>query len=280
MTSANGTRTGVVVPATACVCAQAEQIASELGPSDRMIIVWNGPRSAATCKAHLGLDACQWVELPTRVGAAGARNRGASFLWPDVDLLVFADSDDRVTCGWLAALTRSLRSGENDLAGGALRIVTKRESSTVAPGADYWHHQALFGGNLAVIAAAWSRLGGFDEGLSCCEDTDFAWRASDAGLRVGVAADAIVEVNHITGVSELLQRVRWGWWSIRLLDKHSLSARHIPSIRTLIRDKRASRYCSHPLVAAFGQWLGQWYGRMAIRRWAGPLAGSRERRTL
>jgi GT2 family glycosyltransferase len=195
-----------------------------------------------------------------------------------VDILAFADSDDAVAGDWLAELTRAIRDDRADLVGGLLRLPAPAggASPVVAPEADFWHEQSVFGGSLAVSAAAWRRLGGFDPALRCCEDTDLAWRAAGAGLRVGVAPAAITDVANRPPLREFLQRFRWGWWSVVLLRKHGLAADRIPRLRTLFAHKRATHFHRHAIGAALGQWFGQSCCRASLR--AARLVGHRQSR--
>jgi GT2 family glycosyltransferase len=203
------------------------------------------------------------------LGAAAARNAGAAST-PDADIFVFVDDDDRVLPDWLNALTAPLRGGDADLAGGALLVCRAGKERRISPSIDFWHAQALFGGNLAVTREAWELLEGFDPSFSCCEDTDFAWRAARSGLRVTVAHDAVVGCGLRPKPAEFVQRVRWGIGTVRLLRTHGVSLARLPSLRILLKHKQEVGFCGSPWVAALGHWLGQCVGRMLAGAAVGP----------
>ncbi len=273
-------RVGVVVPAATCPCAQVERVRRQLAASDRLVVVWNGPPGNHDCASLLrGDPSCCWVETTTRLGSALARNVGVRALDGAVQVLAFADSDDRVAPSWLESLTRPLLDDSADIVGGALRIQGIHGDTTILPGVDYWHAQALFGGNLAVTHAAWQTLDGFDSRFRCCEDTDLAWRAAEVGLRVEVVPTAVVDVDPPSIPLELFKRVRWGRWAVHLLGKHGLGGEHLPSLRDLLAHKRSIGYCRNPSVAAIGQWIGQSFARLGKRHPASRIPSQGERPT-
>src|SRR5713226_8578549 len=70
-------RVGVVIPASACPCAQVERVRCQLAASDRLVVVWNAPPGKHDCASLVASDpACSWVETRTRLGSALARNVG------------------------------------------------------------------------------------------------------------------------------------------------------------------------------------------------------------
>lgn len=251
-------RVGVVIPAAACPCAQVERVRSQLAASDRLVVVWNAPPGKHDCASLVTSDpSCSWVETTTGLGSALARNVGVRTLEGAARVFAFADSDDRVTPSWLESLIGPLLDGSADVVGGVLRMQRDRQGTTIFPSVDYWYARALFGGNLAVTSDAWQILAGFDSRFRCCEDTDLAWRAAAAELRLKVVPAAVVEVDLPSILAELRQRLRWGRWAVHLLAKHGLDGTHLPSLRDLLGHKRSTGYCRHPSVAATGQWVGQ-----------------------
>jgi GT2 family glycosyltransferase len=231
------------------------------------VVAWNGPVVAHDChRSVAGHDSITWLDLGPPVGAARARNLGVAALG-SVDAIAFCDADDRVAANWLAELMGPLVEGSMDLVGGALLVVSDgKRRSNIVPGVDYWHLQAMFGGNCAMSYKAWRTLGGFDELLLCCEDTDLAWRAAGAGLRVGVCPAAAVEVALRSRGAEFRQRMRWGYWAVSLLRKHDVQLDHLPNVTALLEHKAASGYARSVPTAALGQWIGHLLGRLARLR--------------
>lgn len=263
--SASSVDVGVIVPAISCPCNQVEAVLKQLGPRDRLVVAWNGGPTPHSCKANVRSDPRGiWLELPPKIGAAGARNKGAGSINPPPAILSFCDADDLVCADWLARLVAPLRADRADLVGGALHICSDlRGDKIVEPRADYWHLQSVFGSNCAIRSDAWLDLGGFDDTFICCEDTDLAWRAASSGLRVLVESAAHVQVSlRHTLRQEFAQRFRWGTWAVRLLRKHGMGLDHLPNLRMLLADKSASGFAADARVAALSQWAGHWWARL------------------
>lgn len=260
-------RTAIIVPAAQCPCGQLGNVLAQIGPQDIVVAVFNGCRCAGACATrwaeHSSFRSLHFCE---RVGAAWARNAGAASV-PDADFLAFADADDRVQSGWLEALLVPLGTGSADVVGGGLLVQRGLATATVLPGRDYWHEQALFGGNIALTRQAWGVIGGFDASLAYCEDTDLAWRAKARGLRIAIAESALVSTRCRAPWHEARQRARWGWWSAVLLNRHDiLDARHLPSLAQISNHMRNDGWARWPRLASATQWFGQRVGELSRRR--------------
>lgn len=134
-------------------------------------------------------------------GPAAARNRGARDARGE--LLAFTDDDCRPGGGWLGALAGRWQ-GADDLAVGG-RTTNGRPDNLCATASQtivdlvYAHYNADVGSarffasnNLAVPAAGFAALGGFDERFRTSEDRDFCARWLASGRRLVTADDAVV----------------------------------------------------------------------------------------
>jgi len=197
------------------------------------------------------------------LGPGAARNAGVAELRNRAETLVFCDADDIVDSEWLHFISRALLDGSADVVGGVLSChgLGKKSPIILAPEADYWHLQSLFGGNIGLTRSAWELLGGFDGSLRCCEDTDLAWRAAGADLRVKVVPEAVVAVSRKAIAREFAQRIRWGFWATRLLVKHELGYAHLPTYRELCAHRARRQDPSRMVTASLGQWIGMSFGR-------------------
>lgn len=255
----------VVIPAAGCMCKQVEAVIPQLRDADCLVVVWNGPRATThdCSKTVLRDGATVWMEFSTRLGAATARNCGVQWLNGRARLLAFVDSDDIAYDDWLSELRKRLSSGESDVVGGVLEFVSGGRTRRVAPDLDFWYRQAVYGSNCAVTRQAWELLGGFSPNVGTCEDTDLAWRAGEAGLRVDIIPTAVVRYSLRIGWAEWRQRVMWGRSSVALLRAHDLTlSRHLPKLTGLVLHKRSTGFASTALVAGLGQFLGQWVGKL------------------
>lgn len=260
-------RVAVVIPARTCPCRQVDRVLRQLGPQDQLVVVLNRLGSAERCECcRMRHPLITWIDMQRSVGAGCARNLGVSALGDEgAQSLLFCDADDQVTTTWLAELAGPLLESTADVVGGSLKFQQRGGTVvSISPTVDYWHSQALFGGNMGVTFDAWCRLGGFDESFACCEDTDLAWRAGREELRIMVVPDATVEVTLRPTMVEFVQRLRWGRWSVRLLQAHGVPLDHLPGLWILFRHKRASGFATNAVVAAVGQWTGQRIERVSL----------------
>lgn len=259
----------VIIPAADCPCAQVEAVRPQLRDDDCLVVVWNGARSGThDCAANmLQTSAAVWLESPTRMGAGAARNTGVAWLCGRAEVLAFVDSDDIAHDDWLPELREGLARGQLDLAGGVLEVFSGGHWRVVRPGSDFWYRQAVYGSNCAITREAWQRLGGFSTRVGTCEDTDLAWRAAGADLRIDIVPTAIVGYTLRQGAAEWRQRVTWGRSSVALLRAHDLPlSRHLPSLRGLISHKRSHGLARSPIIAGLGQFAGQLVGRVLDAR--------------
>jgi cellulose synthase/poly-beta-1,6-N-acetylglucosamine synthase-like glycosyltransferase len=249
-------RIAVVIPARTCPCRQIASVLEQLTFEDRLIIAYS-PEVADCCNRRVTSSRTIWISTGPSVGAGAARNIGARAIQEFAKVILFCDADDQIASGWLTLLANPLLNSTADLVGGGLRIGRGSTSTVVIPTVDYWHSQALFGANMGITQEAWLELSGFDESLGCCEDTDLAWRASKLGFKIQVVPEALVEYSLRPPIEELRQRFRWGRSSIQLLRKHHIELDHLPGLRQIISDKRASGFAASPLIAALAQFAGQ-----------------------
>jgi GT2 family glycosyltransferase len=215
-----GTRVGAVVPCrneerTIGRCLAA--LRSQEPPVGRILVIDN-----ASDDASAGI-AARWADQVVRIGSgtvAGLRNAGAGLL-PDVDVLVFVDADCEVAPGWLAAALEGLREaavvGSRMLAAPEAPWVARRwaavEAAAAHGGSQVWS------GHLAVDAALFRRVGGFDASLTSGEDADLSLRVRAAGGRV-TQVPGMVTVHHgyPGDLPGFLRRERWhtaaaGWFT-------------------------------------------------------------------
>lgn len=258
-------RVGVVIPASdweKCPINQAQSVSNQLTERDQLIIVL-GPRLRENNRiSELRQLGAEVVMMDDPTNAAGTRNTGATALEPEIEHILFCDADDTVAKSWAIELSSALQSDRVDLVGGVLNLRNQnRVDHPFEPGVDFGFRQSVFGGNMGLTRNAWETLGGFDETLDYGEDMDIAWRVPKHGLTVDIVSEAIVHCSLEPLVPELIQRFRWGQWSLKILRKHGLTAENLPSLRGLYTHKRDSGFANYPLTAALAQWVGQTYER-------------------
>ncbi|HEY1357850.1 MAG TPA: glycosyltransferase [Thermoleophilaceae bacterium] len=194
------------------------------------------------------------ADATARRGLNHARNSGA--LAARGDFLVFCDSDDVATPGWLEAMARA--APEADIVGGrleweALNDPVVRAWRPQKPMTDLVTGHGFLryapGGNMGV----WTRVAreiGWDEKFTFgSSDHGFAWRAQLAGYRLGFAPDALMQQRFRTTLrATARQHFRYGRSGPQL---QRAFRRHLPE-----PDNRRALEDWRRLVATFPHLLG------------------------
>jgi GT2 family glycosyltransferase len=193
-------------PAQLAACL--ESLAALDYPADRyeVVVVDDGGDTPLHALAERlnGRLATTWLEQK-RQGPAAARNHGAARARGE--LLAFTDDDCRPTSGWLRRLAEEHTRASQRILGGHTRnaLVANPFSTTsqliIDAGYD-WHNRDrddarfLTSNNLAVPAAGFRTIGGFDTAFVTSEDRDLCDRWVASGRRMHYLPDAVVEHAH------------------------------------------------------------------------------------
>lgn len=231
----------VVMPAYNAAGTIGEQLSALAGQESagdfEVIVADNGSTDGLASVVRTWSDALdvRVVDASARRGPSAARNMGVEHA--KADRLLFCDADDVVGTGWIANLVRGL--GDHEFVGGPYLPFADTpgiwlpgyDTASLPTAYDEWSY--AFGGNFAVSASLWHRLGGFDERLTGAEEIEFAWRARELGVEPVLVPEAQVayrvrsslrgrlwhEYNSGRGTSVLAQRLhpervtRWSWKS-------------------------------------------------------------------
>ena len=141
------------------------------------------------------------VPAAERRGPAYARNVGATesrARW-----LSFVDGDDEVAADWLPAMVAGLQ--QHDFVAGRFEARRLNSASVLRSrqlDQDTDLQYSPFGlplphaggGNLGITRSVFEEVGGFDDRLTCLEDTDLCWRVQLAGYPLVFWPDAVVHV--------------------------------------------------------------------------------------
>ncbi len=157
--------------------------------ADDVLVVDSASRTEATAAVAAAAGVrCVRVDEP---GLARARNAGLRAT--DADVVAFTDDDCEPETGWAAAVRTSFDArtafvlGRVVALGGTEQPVVQLETTARVFSAGDDVMRMGHGANFSVARAAWAALGGFDELLGAGarfragEDTDFLWRALQAG---------------------------------------------------------------------------------------------------
>jgi glycosyltransferase involved in cell wall biosynthesis len=173
-----------------------------------LLVCDNGSNDGTRALAEGWRDRMPWlrvIDASERRGPSAARNIGADSARGA--RLAFCDADDVVADGWLAHLIRALDHAEVVVGAGESALLNDPRRASVSWDAGalitkpYWsRHPAGASSNMAVDAALFRDLGGFDETLRTGEDVDLCWRIQLGGGRLAVADDAIVHLRKRVGL--------------------------------------------------------------------------------
>jgi GT2 family glycosyltransferase len=217
-------RVGVVVPckdevATIERCLLA--LRAQDPPPARIVVVDNGSADGSLEVARRLADE---VLLVPGVTISAMRNLGARALGP-VDVVAFVDADCEVAPGWVAAALGALHGpGERaDLAGwrsDASPDATWVAGRWAAVEARQRHGESyVWSQHLAIRAALFEKLDGFDETLPTGEDIDLSRRVVESGGRIAFEPGMAAVHHGFPGtVQGFLRRERWhtrapGWFA-------------------------------------------------------------------
>ena len=202
-------------------------------------------------------------------GANTARSAGVRA--GSAQLVLMCDADDVVAEGWAEALVTAL--DELDVVRGRYALELLNDADTIAargslastgPPPDGEPVNGL-GGNCGFRRAAWVRLGGLAEHHSGSDDVEFFWRATQAGMMVGYAEDAVVHYR-LRAEYDALYRQQRAW------------ALNRPLLFKEFRDTGFIRRRSLEVGPAVLCLAGRPCGRLAIARpWAAWNLAARRR---
>lgn len=271
-------RLSVIIPAHNAASVLGEQLEAlrvQEGADPFEVLVCDNNSTDST--AQLALDEARSLDLRV-VDASGpasashARNRGA--VAAAGEILLFCDADDLVDPHWVVELSAPLSRGADVLVAGALhhqrfndadvlraydigpdpdRASVPEESSTPPPYAGYL--PTVPGNGFAVRRDRYLALHGMDHSYpGGAEETDFAWCAQLAGVRVVVRPRAVVHYRLKDAPRPLFRQQRiqnfarillWTRYRERGMSGPSTAyslgevARHLPGL--LRRQSRADR---------------------------------------
>lgn len=167
----------------------------QAAPPFEVIVADNGStdETVRVCRAFDDRLNLHIVDASEEAGVSFARNTGATFATGHH--LLFCDADDVLGPLWVSAMSDALASS-NALATSTVELaelntpVTREaftgspDQTTVAPYEVEGYLPFAIGCSIGVSRRHFFELGGFDMSLGGDEDTDFSWRAQEAGLKL------------------------------------------------------------------------------------------------
>ncbi len=272
----------VVIPvwnAAATLPIQLEALAAQVdAPGFEVVIADNGSTDGSrdVVGSFAGRLDIRIVDASVRRGPAFARNAGVAAA--STDNILFCDADDRVSGGWVGAMSEALK--DHQIATGPVLYVDSlapgprapRTPSRIPTAPRKFLDQVPFAPtcNLAVTARVFQELGGFDPELRTGQDADFTIRAHWAGYPLGWEKAAVVFHARRGSLSEAARQFfRYGYYDAFLYRK--LRGEHLtrPSARQILRAYLAL------LLTPYRLFTGRrWSWVVNASQRAGRLAGS------
>ncbi len=201
------------------VLAQAAELSE---PAEVIVVDASVGRLQWIAERHPGVRWIDFAPVPgARVTIPHQRNAGVREALGDI--IVFTDAGCQPRPGWLEHLVAALRSRSASVVAGLTTApagspdyydlaLQKRASS------EYVEEVPTI--NLGFDRAAYDAVGGFDETFAYGSDLDFTWRLVDAGYRIKMVSDAIVEHEWGSMRQQLKRAYRYGGGAVRLYRKH------------------------------------------------------------
>lgn len=193
----------VVVPAYNAAAVIHEQLAglaqqTYQGPFE-IVVADNGSTDATAevvAAQATRLPALRLVDASDRRGPSHARNVGSRAAAGD--LIAYADADDVVDRGWLAALAEASRTADflagSPETGVVGRVVASRAPNrrwTSLPRGELDFLPWALGGNCAIRTSVFHEVGGWCEDYPRGEDVEFCWRVQLAGYPLTFVPEAV-----------------------------------------------------------------------------------------
>ena len=154
------------------------------------------------------------VDAAAKPGSAHARNVGVAK--SHGSRLVFADADDLVAPGYVAAMATALWQHQAV----AAKIDWTRLNDWIRPsglpddqasgisGGMFGWLPFAFGGAMGVRRSTFDALGGFDDAVPRADDVEFCWRLGLAGIEVAFVPEALVHYRSRRGIRAIFRQGR------------------------------------------------------------------------
>jgi len=155
------------------------------------------------------------VDASEKQGKSFALNKGIDAA--NGKSIAFADADDQVAPGWLAAIGEALEEHELVATSCDVETLNQHESrhyrkSLQAAGPQSIHYPPHLphagGGTIGIRRALHVKIGGFDESLPFLEDTDYVWKAQLAGATFHFVPDAVMRVRFRDNLRDIYRQKR------------------------------------------------------------------------
>jgi GT2 family glycosyltransferase len=219
----------IVIPCrngSATLAGQLEALLAQDHAADVEIIVAdNGSTDETAELVHRFIerdDRIRLVDAGGRPGINHARNVGIRSSRGIAVLL--CDADDVVLPGWIEAHVRAFEGGADCVGGPLRRVLPNGSTDGTQEAVSTLHrfHPWPPGANCGVRRDVFDRIGGFDESLrGGGDETDFFWRAAEAGHPTTAVPEALVEYRlreDLRAVSQ--QFFAYGRGTVRLFHRH------------------------------------------------------------
>ena len=141
------------------------------------------------------------VDASEKQGKSFALNKGIEAARGE--LIAFADADDQVAPGWLAALGDALETHELVACRWDIDTLNSEQSRRYRrngqlDGVQKIHYPPYLphagGGTIGIRRELHRKIGGFDESLRHLEDTDYVWKAQLAGAEIYFEPAAVMRI--------------------------------------------------------------------------------------
>jgi len=177
-------------------------------------------RLSDICARH---PAVRWLDYsrPSGVRISIPHQRNVGVREARGEIVVFTDAGCLPRSDWLSQLVAPILAGEEEVTAGPVASPEPRRAAydTRTYEAGYLTECPTI--NLAFVEAAFDVVGGFDERFEYGSDVDFSWRLVDAGFRIRMVPEAVVEHDWGSAPRQIRRTFTYGRSRARLYRKHS-----------------------------------------------------------
>jgi glycosyltransferase involved in cell wall biosynthesis len=251
-----------------------ESLAAQASDALEVVLVDNGSTDGtpAIAESFTSRMSLRTAVAPSPANGSYARNVGAALA--SADKLLFADADDELAPGYVAAMSAALDAHE---------FVTSRvDSVSLNPAwvrgahGDPWSgvikdafgFMPATGPNVGIRRRLFERAGGWPESFTGSQDVAFAWNVQLAGAPLHEVADAVYRYRYRSSIRGLFRQTRnWGYSNALLYRTFRAAGMPGRAWSTTVLDwtdglRRLARARSQPDLASAAVVLGYCVGRL------------------
>lgn len=234
-------------------------------------------RTAEVARSFADRLPIEVLDAAGRRGPSYARNFGV--MHSRSRYVAFCDADDVVASDWVATMADLLSQHPfvagsfeanrlNTQAALKSRTVPQQSQAQESPFEDHLPHAGA--GNMGLHREVFLAVGGFDESMLACEDTDLSWRLQQRGIPLHFAPELVIHVRLRHTLRGMFHQAR-GYGSA----EYHLTRQHRAESPAVGADDTAQNGAAKRRTVGALVWFAGWYlGFHWPQSWARHVVGT------